>query len=293
MKPQLLKLSDNVMHAFSARRDKMPDVNNRWHYHPEVELVYFKTGHGTQFIGDSINTFSSGDIALVGANLPHFWQFDDTFFNKFTHNPADVIVIHFKEMFWGEQFYQLTENADLRNLMNLAKRGVQIEGAAKHKVGSLMEQLVISQGLRKLVHLLDILSTVAENDANVCLASLGFQQNFPYSEKDRINAIYNYSIANFRKKITLEEIAGVANISPNSFCKYFKSRTRKTYSEFLIELRISNACRLLIENELPVKGVCLDSGFNNFASFHRFFRKNTDKTPLAYQKKFVKKPAVS
>jgi len=58
----------------------MPDVNNRWHYHPEIELVYFKKGTGTQFIGDSISLFLTGDIVLVGPNLPHYWQFDDSFF---------------------------------------------------------------------------------------------------------------------------------------------------------------------------------------------------------------------
>jgi mannose-6-phosphate isomerase-like protein (cupin superfamily) len=80
MKPQLLKVSTTMVHSFNARRDNMPNVNNHWHYHPEVELVFFKKGSGTQFIGDCITQFSTGDVVLVGSNLPHYWQFDECIF---------------------------------------------------------------------------------------------------------------------------------------------------------------------------------------------------------------------
>src|SRR5690349_3793286 len=100
MKPQLLKVSNNLVNSFSARRDKVPYINNRWHYHAEVELIYFKKGSGTQFIGDNIKRFSSGDIVLVGAQLPHYWKFDDSYFNEGEENNADVVVVHFCEQFW-------------------------------------------------------------------------------------------------------------------------------------------------------------------------------------------------
>src|SRR6476659_7299573 len=101
MKPQLLKLSQNVIHSFSARRDIMPNINNRWHYHPELELVYFKKGYGEQFVGDNISTFTNGDIVLIGANLPHYWKFDESFFNKEEGITADISVVHFDQHFWG------------------------------------------------------------------------------------------------------------------------------------------------------------------------------------------------
>ncbi|RZK52417.1 MAG: AraC family transcriptional regulator, partial [Pedobacter sp.] len=104
---------------------------------------------------------------------------------------------------------------------------------------------------------------------------------------DRINAIYEYSIANFKNKIPLEEIAAIAGISTHSFCRYFKSRTRKTYSQFLIEIKVGHACKLLIENKLSIKQLCYESGFNNFASFHKYFKLITGKSPLVYQKEFI------
>ncbi len=117
-----------MVHSFSARRDIMPNVNNRWHYHPEVELVYFKKGNGTQFIGDCITQFNNGDVVLVGSNLPHYWQFDESYFDKEAGVSADVSVIHFNENFWGDAFLLLPETQEIKNVLKKSKRGIQITG---------------------------------------------------------------------------------------------------------------------------------------------------------------------
>jgi AraC-like DNA-binding protein len=288
MKPQLLKVSTNLVHSFNARRDIMPNVNNHWHYHPEVELVYFKKGNGTQFIGDCITQFNTGDVVLVGSNLPHYWQFDGSYFNKEADVKADVSVVHFNENFWGDIFLELPENKEIKDVLKRSKRGIQITGANLMEIGNLIEKVIHAEGARKIILLMEVLLAIGDSTENNTLASMGFQHNFQESEKDRINAIYNYTIANFKKKISLEEIAAVANISPNSFCKFFKSRSRKTYSRFINEIRVGNACKLLINNQLNVKEICYDSGFYNFASFHKYFKEITGKSPLSYQKTYIK-----
>jgi AraC-like DNA-binding protein len=133
----------------------------------------------------------------------------------------------------------------------------------------------------------EALNTIAECKQLDVLSSIGFKQELVEAESDRVNAIYDYSLKNYKRKIQLEEIAAVANISPNSFCRYFKSRTRKTYSQFLIEIRVGQACKLLIENNLSIKQLCYESGFNNFTSFHKYFKMITGKSPLNYQKEFM------
>ena len=135
---------------------------------------------------------------------------------------------------------------------------------------------------------MEVLVILGECQETRELVSIGFHHNFLDSEKDRIHNIYNYTISNFKNKISLQDIAAVANISPSSFCKFFKSRNRKTYSQFLNEIRIGYACKLLIENQLAVKEISYESGFNNFASFHKFFRQVTGESPLGYKKKFLK-----
>jgi AraC-like DNA-binding protein len=134
---------------------------------------------------------------------------------------------------------------------------------------------------------MEALNLIANSNQTVKLSSIGFKQDFDETENIKINAIYNYSLENFRRKILLEEIANVAVISPNSFCRYFKSKTGKTYSRFLTEVKVGHACRLLIENKLNIKQLCYESGFNNMASFHKYFKMTTGKSPLSYQKEFI------
>jgi AraC-like DNA-binding protein len=287
MRPYLLKVSKGPDSSFSVRRDLVPHVNNRWHYHSEVELIHFKKGEGTQFIGDSMKRFKAGDVILVGSNLPHYWRFDDVYFEEDTKATADVRVSHFNEKFWGEQFLQLPENNNIKTILEKAKRGLQVTGKSKQLVADILEQLLQSEGTQRIILLIEALSAVASCKQLVPLSSIGFKPDLVEVESDRINAIYEYSIKNFRNKIQLEEIAEVANISPNSFCRYFKSRTRKTYSQFLIELRVGHACKLLIENKECIKRLCYESGFNNFTSFHKYFKQITGKSPLIYQKEFI------
>jgi AraC-like DNA-binding protein len=287
MKPQLLKVSTNPVNSFSARQDNVPYINNRWHYHTEVELIHFKKGNGTQFIGDSIQRFRSGDVVLIGSNLPHYWRFDDVYFNIDVPTAADIRVIHFNENFWGDTFLNLPENKIIKHTLEKAKRGIQIGSPVTGKIAGLLEQLLQAEGSKKIILLMEALLSIGNCEHNKLLSSIGFKHDFEETENDRIHAIYEFSLANFKRKIQTQEVAGIANVSVNYFCRYFKTRTRKTYSQFINEIRIGHACKLLIENKINVKQICYESGFYNFASFHKYFKSITGKSPLPYQKEFL------
>ncbi|QNL50586.1 helix-turn-helix transcriptional regulator [Olivibacter sp. SDN3] len=289
MKPQLLKLSTAPAQSFSVRQDFVPYINNRWHYHSEVELIHFYKGKGTQFIGDQINHFNSGDIVLVGSQLPHYWRFDDHYFDESNQERADVRVAHFNECFWGKEFLELPENLNIKQLLDKARLGVQVTGRAKHKVAEILQELLDAEGTRRILLLIEALNAIASECTHQQISSIGFHPNMQDEEKGRINTIFDYTLSHFKQKISLEDISAVAGISSNSFCRYFKSKTGKTYSRFLLEIRVGHACKLLIENKMSVKQLCYESGFNNFASFHKYFKQITGKSPLTYQRAFLKK----
>ncbi len=289
MRPQLLKVVPSPDNSFMVRRDRVPHINNRWHYHKELELIHFKCGSGTQFIGDDTRRFKSGDVILVGKDLPHYWRFDDHFFSDGSIESADIHVAHFCENFCGDSFFLLPENKGLKTLLERSQRGLQVEGNARRKIAEILDQLLHATGTKKillLVEALYILSTAEEEIHE--LSSIGFKGNAQECDGDRINAIIDYSIKRFKKGIALEEISGIANLSSNAFCRYFKSKTRKTYSRFLIELKVGHACKMLIENKQSIKQICYESGFNNSASFHKYFKIITGKSPRCYQKEFIK-----
>ncbi len=280
MRPELLKVPRRLNDSFSVRQDFSNQVNNRWHYHPELELIHFHKGGGTQFVGDNIRRFSSGDIVLVGANLPHFWRYDQPGPEEDT--PYST-VIHFRPDLWGDSFLELPELRPIKALFDKASRGISVPG----KLGPQIAQIHDSDGLDRHLHLLRTLGELAALPRPHLLSSLGFRPAFSEGESERINAIYEYTLQHFRRNIYLEEVSRVAQLVPNSFCRYFRSRTGKTYTQFLTEIRIGHACRLLIEEKHSIKQVCFAAGFNNFTSFNQAFKKITGTAPQAYQKEFA------
>ncbi len=284
MKPQLLKVPLLADHSFSVRRDVVLHFYNRWHYHPEIELVSIEAGSGTQFVGDSIEPFGPGDVLLIGANLPHYWRCDAPYFENRADLFAEATVVHFRDDFWGPTFLNLPENRPVAALLQRARQGIMVRGESRPVVIQLLQRLRGATGPERLLLLLQILAEIAQSTECQQLCSGGYAVQFDEADTDRINLIYAYSLANFTRKITLDEIAAVASISPHSFCRYFKSRNRKSYSQFLLELRIQHACKLLMDGRLSVAQISLESGFNQFSGFNKYFRQITGKSPKEYRR---------
>lgn len=287
MKAQLLKIPQISDGSFTVRQFKQSNINSKWHYHPEVELIRIHHGTGTQFMGDNIKRFEADDIVLVGSNLPHFWRYDDEQVSE--QETLISTVIHFSEQLWGERFMQLPENYTIKNLFSKSKRGLLLKGNTRNKVAILMEKIKISDGTYRLIYLLEslLIISLGNDDEVIPLTSMGFEHQSSDFEQERINMIYDYSFKNFKERIPLETIASEIGLAPSSFCRYFKSKTGKSFTDFILELRVGHACKLLHENKLNVKQICYDSGFNNFSSFHKHFKAITGLSPQNYQKSYI------
>ena len=286
MKPHLLKIPLKPEHSFNVRYDIVSHFYNKWHYHPEVELVYIIKGSGRQFIGDNIHHFKPGDMILLGTNLPHLWRSDEKFLKKNSKLKVEAIVIHFMLDCFGEHFFDLPENKELVRLFNRAQQAVRIKNNTRKIVIELMQRLLIAKNSERIILLLQILQIIAHSRQTKLVCSKGLQFHYNPTETDRLNNIYQYILKNFSKEITLDQIAKVAHISPHSFCRYFRSRIKKTFSRFLIEVRIGHACKLLAETSKSVADICYESGYNNFSNFNRHFKSITQKTPLEHRKDY-------
>ncbi len=287
MKPHYHRVPTNTQDAFTARYDATRNLSSIWHYHPQLELHCVVRGEGVRFIGDTINNFSPGEIILLGENLPHSWQSSESYFREDPNAHFEAIVIHFLPGWLGEGFLHLSEALPITQLYERAKRGLLIRGDLAEKIRPLMHQVVKAGPLDRVVLLLAILNHLAQSDSMDTLASaFAFHQSNEL-ETVRLNRVYEYSLANYTREISLDEIAAIANLSVTSFCRYFKLMTRKTYSQFLIEVRISYACRALIENKQPIEIIGYENGFNNLSNFYRQFKKVQGTSPLEYKKKYL------
>jgi AraC-like DNA-binding protein len=288
MKPELLKVLASPDNSFNIRYDVVPHFYNRWHFHPEIELVHIEKGTGIQFTGDNIDRFEDDDVLLIGAYLPHYWKCDDIYFDKNSSLKAIATVAHFRSDSWGKDFLELPENRKIKDLVQKAKKGISIKGQTKKQVIQYLKEMQSAEGTNKIILLLQALYTIATSKSIKVISETAFEQSAENKESERLNTIYKYTLDNFRNNIPLQKIAEIAHISPNSFCRYFKAHTRKNYNLFLQELRVGYASKLLIENKENITRICYQSGFNNVTNFYKSFKKITGKTPLEYQNYFIK-----
>ncbi|WP_443947368.1 AraC family transcriptional regulator [Pedobacter sp. AW1-32] len=288
MKPHFHKVPITLQSSFSIRHDIKPDFGNIWHYHPELELHYVIKGEGVRFIGDNIGNFVPDEMILLGENLPHTWRCKEEYFQNNPDLNTEAMVMHFLPDCLGKYMFTLPEAYLVPKLFEKAKSGMVIYGKTKDKLVELMRAAMAATNLDRIIILLSILKHLAETDefsTIVTSKNTFFQSN--ESDTLRINKICDYTLSNYKKDITLEEVASLSNLSVTSFCRYFKLMTKKTFYDFLIEIRVSHACRFLIENKLPTEVICFDSGFNNVSNFYRHFKKVTGMTPLDYKRKYL------
>ena len=281
-----LRIKDSKAFEIHYLNDLVFDTN--WHFHAEYQLFVVLQGRGTRFIGDNIAHFQEGEVVFTGPNIPHLWRNDEAYFDKTNPVRAQGIVIYFPENLFGESLLQKDEMLEIRQLLEKARRGVAFFGGTSRTVRHLMQDLLNRPGVAGIIQLLTILHVLAESTEYQYIASLGYTNTSKEVDQDRMNEVYTYIMQNFKQKISLEQVADIANMSPTSFSRFFKAKTNKSFSSFLSELRIGYACKLLLEDKHPVAQICFESGYNTLSNFNKQFKELLAKTPYAYKKEYLR-----
>lgn len=280
MKPLIEKLPIAEGNSFVADTHRTPDFEVPWHQHIEYELILFKEGSGLSFIGNYIGAFQVGDIFLIGSNVPHTFQ-------KEGEKVTSAVVVQFTEYFWGRDFLNLPETKAIKDLFQLSMKGLQIFGPAKITLRALIEKLEFSTGISRISILLQCLELITTETEKKTLSTNEMHLlNDKY--QNRMDKIFTHTIANFQKNISLQQIADIANMSVTAFCFYFKKSTKKSYIEFLNEIRVGHACKLLQSTSKSIMEICYSSGFNTPANFNKQFLKYKRSTPSVYRNNFKK-----
>lgn len=290
MKAHFHRVPSQLESSFSIRHDVLPNFGRLWHYHPELELHFTIRGEGVRIIGDNIGNFSAGELILLGENLPHTWHCKEEYFHEGSGREVEAIVVHFLPTCLGQDFLRLPEAHLLPRLFDKARGGMIILNEARRKVAALMTAATRASGFDRLIMLMRILKILAETrDSQPLTSSYTFYKSDDL-ETERLNKVCNYTLSNFQAPITLEEVAAMSNLTVTSFCRYFKLMTKKTYYDFLTEIRINHACRHLIENKRSIDLIASGCGFSNLSNFYRQFKKVTGMTPLTYRRVYLNLP---
>lgn len=279
MKPKQLDRSSAGKRSFIVRDNLYPHFLKIWHYHAELELVIIRESIGTRFVGDSIEKFEPGEVILIGKHLPHMWLNDKKYFQGDPNLSAVAYSIHFREDFLGLPFLQLESTQPLADLFNRAKRGIRFTKVQFPIIQEIQELIAEEDAFLKLVKLLAILHQLARHEEITLLASEGYLHAEVEEQADKT---HEYIFKNFNQPIRLAEVAAIQGMNPSAFSRYFKRIHRKSFSRYLIEIRIGYACKLLMENNINVSAVCYESGFNNLSNFNKQFLKVMGMNPTQY-----------
>lgn len=272
--------------AFEIKFLKEPHFDANWHFHPEYQLFVVLKGTGTRFIGDHFSPFREGDVVFTGPDLPHLWRSDPEYFEGNPQLWTEGVVIYFHEDFLGSQLLQKSELYWIRQLFGKAKQGLEITGSTGIEVKGLMQDLLVLKDFESILMLLNILHLLSHTSEYRVLSSEGYTNSLKESDTERMNRVHTYVMRNFRESITLEQVATIANMTPTSFSRYFKTHANKTFSEFLTEIRIGYSCKLLIEKKVNISQACYESGFHTLSNFNRQFKAVTHHSPLEYKNKY-------
>lgn len=257
---------------------------NPLHYHKELELAYIISGYGMRYIGSNIEPFQKGDLVLVGEELAHVWKCDDAFYKPNTPLLTKAIVIKFHSDFAGDDFLRLQESHPISKVINEAKGGIRIRGESKELIRDILQEMLEQSPLEQILSLLQVLNIISKSETTSVLSQFDLHRSSNLKDKDRMNRIIQHTMLHFKRNITLEEISSVANLSKSAFCRYFKNTVKKNYNDFIYDIRIEYARKLLLEKDMGIMQVCFESGFNNPSAFSQIFKRITGISPNQYRK---------
>ncbi len=280
MKAVFEQLNTEQSSSFIFRKFDVPKFDAPFHFHPEYELTLILKGEGQRYVGQQVNEFFTGDLVFLGANLPHCWV------NQPIENEnASAIVIQFGELFLGKGVLDLPEMQKVKAFLEKSKSGFEIVGQTKEILTEKIVALQHKTPLQKIAGLLEIFDILSISTEIITIDDFFFEHQYNQAETARFQKVFSYLIENFKEEITLEQIANIADLSPTSFCRYFKNITKKTFVEVLIEFRLQFACQLLNKTDLPIQQVAFESGFGDVPYFNKSFRKHKNLTPKEWRGK--------
>ncbi|OSY87325.1 cupin [Tenacibaculum holothuriorum] len=260
------------------QEDKEEVFYDKLHQHEEIQICAIIKGEGTLIVADTVSDYKTGDILVIGSNLPHVFKSDTTAIKE-----SFMISLFFTKKSFGKSFFELDDFKELQNFFSKSISGLRI----MNNQTKIINQFLLLQhqnNLERFINFFKILNIINKSKSS-SLSNFIYPRKYTDNEGKRMRNIMDYTIHNFDKNIDLDTIANEANMTPNAFCRYFKQRTNKTYFTFLNELRIENACKLLgNNNELTISEIAYQSGFKNLSNFNRKFKDYKKVAPRDYRK---------
>lgn len=256
-----------------------------WHFHAEYEIIYFKEGTGTGFIGNNMESFKAGDFILIGSNLPHYMKNDDAYYADDSCLRTQGTIIQFEHDFMQYSIRHYIQFTKIKKLLDDSQSGIYFPAGCSAKAVELLETIPLTSGIEQILSILHLFKEMTEISSKII---------FPPSEQieqmqgnSRLDKILAYLNQHYTRHMDLNEIACLAAMSPASFCRFFKGKTGKTLKNYISDMRIGYACKLLALDNMNISQISTECGFDTISHFNKSFKKSTGFTPTEYRKKML------
>lgn len=254
-----------------------------FHAHPELELVIILEGYGTRIIGDTVEPFEAGDMVFIGSNVPHVWLSDDVFYKENSKLHSRVIVTYFNPDKFKEVFESVKEFSSINEMIRQASKGIRIFGETRNIIADKLFDLSTKSGFQKIEGLLQILHLISISQERSFIINKELEETEPqYS--DRLIEVIKFIKENLHNQISLKQVSEIACMTEQSFCRFFRNRTKKSFSQYLLDQRISYACSLLIQTDKSISEISDLCGYKSSSHFCKVFKDQINQSPYQYKR---------
>ncbi|GLR16836.1 AraC family transcriptional regulator [Portibacter lacus] len=276
MKPILEPIHLGEQNSITAFQYAKTDFETPWHYHPQHELTFIENSIGTKFIGDYVGAYKPGEVVLLRSNLPHCWK------NMSDQNSLSKSIV----IQWNKEIYANVPELDgVFKMINIAAKGIIF---SEHEVAPMISSirgLLRLNGSQLYIELLSLLSNLS-SCSYTTLSEASFKNDMPNGYNSRIAKIFDFVSIHYQRRIYLKELAGLVNMTEQSFSRFFTKMMGRSFFTYLNEYRINIAARMLSHTDHSVSNIAYECGYESLPFFHKKFNEIHQVTPISYRKNY-------
>lgn len=286
MNPMFEQVGIGTSQSLKVKQYVLPNLDIPYHHHPEIEIVFVISSSGKVFVKNSVLPFQKGDLFMFGSNVPHLFINDKVYYDEeLKTKEVKLIVIQFHSELFNDKFLRLPEFKGIEKLIHQSMYGIKYSNIPNSEIHHRALELERARGIDRLVKAISLLELLRADHKFEAIDKFG-GNDLELKVNTRMEKINRFLLQNYQRDVSLDEVAGIANMTKSSFCRYFKEHARRTFSEYLNELRIDYACKLLMEGSFSISRISYEVGYNSIPYFIQRFRKIHHISPKEYRMKF-------
>jgi AraC-like DNA-binding protein len=256
------------------------------HNHEVFELNFVEHASGVRrIVGDSQEVIGEYDLVLITSpDLEHVWE-------QYECKSEDIreITVQFDFNFGEDNLFGRNPFISMRKMMTEARKGLSFPLSAIMKVYTQLDKLSsIKDGFYAVMQFMTILYELSKCEGTHTLATSSFAKIAIEDDSRRILKVKNYINTSYMDEIRLSALADMAGMSPSAFSRFFKLHTGRNLSDYIIDIRLGYASRMLVDTSLSISEVSFDCGFNNLSNFNRIFKRKKGCSPSEFRENYHK-----